>query len=188
MSNVKEMRIFSAEQIIVQDEFPKILKDFTKEIIRKSPEDLVKFGRSYFEQLLKEKGYFDDHLKKLEQATAAQLVFKQNENIHDNYEITGIIGDVWDSKARLGVHKITKIERAIKEVAKSSIADLNEYRKKIQLVKDLDHPNIVKYLEYYETDESFYFVSEYMKGGDLWNAVMAFGGKYTEEVAATVTK
>lgn len=27
-----------------------------------------------------------------------------------------------------------------------------------------------------------------MKGGDLWNAVMTFGGKYTEEIAATVTK
>lgn len=29
------MRIFSAEQIIVPDEFPKILKDFTKEVVRK---------------------------------------------------------------------------------------------------------------------------------------------------------
>ena len=35
MSNVKEMRIFAAEQIIVADEFPKILKDYTKEVVRK---------------------------------------------------------------------------------------------------------------------------------------------------------
>ena len=35
MSNVREMRIFSAEQILVQDDFPKILKDYTKEVVRK---------------------------------------------------------------------------------------------------------------------------------------------------------
>ncbi len=66
MANVKEMRIFSAEQIIVQDEFPKILKDFTKEIIRKSPENPAKFAKAYFESLLKENGYFDDHLEKVQ--------------------------------------------------------------------------------------------------------------------------
>ena len=65
MANVKDMRIFSAEQIIVQDEFPKILKDFTKEIVRKSPENPVKFAKSYFEAMLKERGYFEDHLEKL---------------------------------------------------------------------------------------------------------------------------
>lgn len=191
MSNVKEMRrqtyIFSAEQIIVQDEFPKILKDFTKEIIRKNPEDVIKFGRSYFESILRENGFFEDHLEKLE-ADGREFIARVNENIHDHYYITGIIGDVYDSKARLGVHKITNMERAIKEVSKSSIADLKDYYKKIELVRQLDHPNIVKYLEYFETDESFYFVSEYLKGGDLYNAVMSFGGKYTEEVAATVTK
>lgn len=35
MSNVREMRIFSAEQILVPDNFPKILKDYTKEVVRK---------------------------------------------------------------------------------------------------------------------------------------------------------
>jgi len=52
----------------------------------------------------------------------------------------------------------------------------------------LDHPNIIKYLEYFEDDQNFYFVSEYMKGGDLWDAVMYYGNSYNEEVAATVMK
>jgi hypothetical protein len=39
-----------------------ILKDFSKEIIRSNPENLVKFSREYFENKLKEQGYrFDDH-------------------------------------------------------------------------------------------------------------------------------
>ena len=49
MADVREMRIFSAEQIEVPDELPEILKDFSKEVIRNNPPDLVKFSREYFE-------------------------------------------------------------------------------------------------------------------------------------------
>ena len=58
MSNVKEMRIFSADQIFVPDEFPKILKDYTKEVVRKGvsgEQDIIKFSLQYFEQLLRER-------------------------------------------------------------------------------------------------------------------------------------
>jgi hypothetical protein len=58
MSNVKDMRIFSAEQIIVPDDFPKILKDYTKEVVRKGvagEQDIIKFSMAYFEQLLRER-------------------------------------------------------------------------------------------------------------------------------------
>ena len=52
------MRIFSAEQILVPDNFPKILKDYTKEIVRKGIQgegDIVKYSMVYFEQLLRER-------------------------------------------------------------------------------------------------------------------------------------
>jgi calcium-dependent protein kinase len=45
MSNVREMRIFAAEQIEVPDEFPGILKSFVKEVVRNSPENIVAFSR-----------------------------------------------------------------------------------------------------------------------------------------------
>ena len=48
MADVREMRIFSAEQIVVPDELPEILKDFSKEVIRSSPDDIIKFSREYF--------------------------------------------------------------------------------------------------------------------------------------------
>ena len=49
MADVREMRIFSADQIEVPPELPEILKDFSKEVIRSNPADLVKFSREYFE-------------------------------------------------------------------------------------------------------------------------------------------
>ena len=70
----------------MQDDFPKILKDFTKEIIRKNPESIVKFGKEYFEAILKDRGYFDDHLDKLQQ-DAKEFIFRVNESVHDHYYI-----------------------------------------------------------------------------------------------------
>lgn len=63
MSDVREMRIFSAEQIIVPDEFPGIIKNYTKEVIRNGPDNIVTFSRMYFEELLKERGYFDEPIR-----------------------------------------------------------------------------------------------------------------------------
>jgi len=49
MADVREMRIFSADQIVVPETLPEILKEFSKEVIRQNPDDLVKFGKEYFE-------------------------------------------------------------------------------------------------------------------------------------------
>ena len=40
-------RIYSAEQIVVPPELPELLKNFTKEVIRHSPQDIVGFSREY---------------------------------------------------------------------------------------------------------------------------------------------
>ena len=45
MADIKEMRIFSAEQIIVPDDLPSILKNYSKEVIRSNPKDIVAFSR-----------------------------------------------------------------------------------------------------------------------------------------------
>ena len=55
MADVREMRIFSADQIEVPQDLPAILKDFSKEVIRSNPKDLVKFSREYFENKLNER-------------------------------------------------------------------------------------------------------------------------------------
>lgn len=85
MSNVKDMRIFAAEQIDVPDEFPGILKNFIKEVVRRQPDDQdqVSFCRQYFEELLRERGYFNEPTRdKVEFTTkefylSHQLQFKE---------------------------------------------------------------------------------------------------------------
>ena len=49
------MRIFAGEQIVVPDKLPKILHDYSKEVIRANPENIYAFSAEYFENLLAEK-------------------------------------------------------------------------------------------------------------------------------------
>jgi hypothetical protein len=41
MADVREMRIFSAEQIVVHPELPMVLKNYSKEVIRKNPDNVI---------------------------------------------------------------------------------------------------------------------------------------------------
>lgn len=123
MADVREMRIFSAEQIVVQQDLPMILKNYSKEVIRKNPEDVIKFSRQYFEQLLKDQGYFDDHLDKME-VTGKQHIFRKGQVITDHYTIGDLYGpESSDAKARVGIHKKTGIERAILQKKKTDYPD-----------------------------------------------------------------
>eukprot|EP01041_Mallomonas_annulata_P000325 gene325-587_t len=43
-------RIFSADQIEVHPELAQLLKEYTKEVIRTNPEDLLSFSVDYFKK------------------------------------------------------------------------------------------------------------------------------------------
>lgn len=45
MADVKQMRIFCAEQIEVPPQLPEILKNYSKAVIRSNPADIVDFSR-----------------------------------------------------------------------------------------------------------------------------------------------
>ena len=65
MADIKEMRIFCAEQIEVPDALPEILKNYSKAVIRNNPENIIAFSRKYFEDLKAER----DKNKKESEAT-----------------------------------------------------------------------------------------------------------------------
>jgi hypothetical protein len=48
MADIKQMRIFCAEQIEVPNELPDILKNYSKAVIRNNPNDIIDFSRKYY--------------------------------------------------------------------------------------------------------------------------------------------
>ena len=69
MADIKEMRIFCAEQIEVPDALPEILKNYSKAVIRENPENIISFSRRYFENLKAER---DKDKKESEQTLNAE--------------------------------------------------------------------------------------------------------------------
>ena len=45
MADIKQMRIFCAEQIEVPLQLPEILKNYSKSVIRNNPTDIVDYSR-----------------------------------------------------------------------------------------------------------------------------------------------
>ena len=57
----------------------------------------------------------------------------------------------------------------------------------IQVLKDLEHPNIIKIFEYFIDSKYHYIVSELIKGGELYETIVRFH-KFNEKKAAYIMK
>ena len=49
-------RIFCAEQISFPPDLPSVLKEWTKEVIRANPKDVIEFSAEYFQKKTEEAG------------------------------------------------------------------------------------------------------------------------------------
>eukprot|EP00010_Vexillifera_abyssalis_P005818 CAMPEP_0201553284 /NCGR_PEP_ID=MMETSP0173_2-20130828/22743_1 /ASSEMBLY_ACC=CAM_ASM_000268 /TAXON_ID=218659 /ORGANISM="Vexillifera sp., Strain DIVA3 564/2" /LENGTH=348 /DNA_ID=CAMNT_0047963963 /DNA_START=14 /DNA_END=1060 /DNA_ORIENTATION=- len=120
-----------------------------------------------------------------------------------NNEIDGVIqspiGDTYDVGREIGsggfstVHeatvKATGKKYAVKCIKKQSIEgeDIKLLKREIQIMKQLDHPNILKLFEVYEDDEVFYLVMELVQGKELFDKIVE-RGQYSEKDAAHIVR
>ncbi|CAE7443791.1 CPK8 [Symbiodinium natans] len=81
---------------------------------------------------------------------------------------TGSFGTAYKAK-----HIKTGEERVIKAVKKSRTAlPLDEIEQEILIMRQIDHPNIVRLFEWYEDGNRIYLVLDYLKGGSLKDNVL----------------
>ena len=59
----------------------------------------------------------------------------------------------------------TDIVRAIKIIEKDKVSEPKRLVMEMSLMRQLDHPNLVKLYETYETENEIYLVMEYCEGG-----------------------
>ena len=81
------------------------------------------------------------------------------------------------------------MERAVKLVKKDILDEryLKAFKEEINILKQLDHPYILKLYEIYEDKTRFFVVTELCKGGELFDELIE-RGKYGERDAASALR
>ena len=95
---------------------------------------------------------------------------KRNYVIDQNTEVLGqgAFGKVFKTYNK---HN-SDLKVAIKVLSKSKLKDhLDAIKDEVDILKKLDHPNIVKYYETYIDERYIYLVMEYIGGGELFDKI-----------------
>ena len=103
------------------------------------------------------------------------IIRKRTNQFNVDYQFGNKIGTGGFAEVRRCVQKISGMMRAVKIYNKSLFPE--EYLKtgglqhEIEILKKLDHPNLVKVYEYYEDDKSVYITMEFCLGGELFHKI-----------------
>jgi calcium-dependent protein kinase len=116
------------------------------------------------------------------------LIMAKSGRIDKSYDMKGgLIGEGGFGSVRKGTCKATGAIRAIKSMAKSNTESVH-FSTEIEIMRHLDHPNIVKLYETFEDGKFYYLVLELCTGGELCDAIVRSKRGFTEKVAAKLVK
>ena len=94
----------------------------------------------------------------------------------------GAFGEVW-----LVHHKDLDRDFAMKIIKKrkNRASEEKEILNEIEILKKLDHPKILKIIDFYSTTKKYYIITEYCPEGELFNEIIKVG-KFDEGQAAFI--
>ena len=90
----------------------------------------------------------------------------------DAYDILRQLGKGGYGKVYEVRNKTTKEVRACKHLSKLNIKNLEKFKREIEILKKMDHPNIIKLYEVFESDRSLYLIMEECKGGEIFDKII----------------
>ncbi|XP_042199789.1 serine/threonine-protein kinase SIK2 [Callorhinchus milii] len=100
------------------------------------------------------------------------------------YDIERTLGKGNFAVVKLGTHRITRTQVAIKIIDKSQLdaVNLEKIYREVQIMKLLNHPHIIKLYQVMETKNMLYLVTEYAKNGEIFD-YLANQGRLSEAEA-----
>ena len=96
-----------------------------------------------------------------------------NDSPSKKYEILSKLGSGSFGNVYLARNKFTDEKVAMKQIKKSSANLLSDgqIKDEIEILKNLDHPDIVRIIESFNTRNSYILITEYCEGGELFDQV-----------------
>jgi len=121
--------------------------------------------------------------------TEPASISKSSKDVADCYQVGEELGRGAFSIVRKGKNKKTGQHVAIKTIEKKFVEkqDLMLLAREIEIMKKVNHPNVLKLYEVFETDEVISLVMELVTGGELFYKIVE-KGNYSEKEAAGIVK
>ena len=123
-----------------------------------------------------EKGkYFNQDLRKQNSLVITNdvIVSDAHENIDSVYQKEKLLGEGSFGEVWLVKHKVLGKQFAMKIIEKSPYSDATQIKNEINILKQLDHPNILKILEFHLTSNKYHIITDYCPEGELFNEISA---------------
>ena len=101
--------------------------------------------------------------------TSSTIIEDCKKNAENDYKKLHLLGEGTFSTVYEAQNRITDIMRAMKIIKKEHNFDKDEKEiiNEVNILKTMDHPNIVKFFEFYSNENSYSIIMEYCKGGKL---------------------
>eukprot|EP00188_Purpureofilum_apyrenoidigerum_P000920 Plantae.Rhodophyta-Purpureofilum_apyrenoidigerum.ctg14664.p1 GENE.Plantae.Rhodophyta-Purpureofilum_apyrenoidigerum.ctg14664~~Plantae.Rhodophyta-Purpureofilum_apyrenoidigerum.ctg14664.p1 ORF type:complete len:398 (+),score=79.00 Plantae.Rhodophyta-Purpureofilum_apyrenoidigerum.ctg14664:370-1563(+) len=113
-------------------------------------------------------------------------------SVADFYETGEVIGNGSYGQVLKGVDRFSKEVRAIKVVKKTGNQREMEYiRREVNILRNVDHPHIIKTYDIFDLGNKYYFVLEYLPGGELFDIIAEekhFSETNASEVMSSILK
>ena len=101
------------------------------------------------------------------------------------YKVTNKIGEGSYGAVYLAFNLYTKQKVAIKRIVKNEENKIDELEliNEINILKKLSHPNILKIIEFYQSEHSYYIITDHCSNGELYDQIKY---KYNENQLAVL--
>ena len=121
--------------------------------------------------------------------TSGQFVKEGMGDLYSNYELCNYIGKGGFGRVYKVHHKLSNQYRAMKIIQCKSLSDNHSstINKEINILKNLDHPNIIKVYEFYQSEKYVYIINELCTGGELFDKIVDVKF-FSENVACNIMR
>lgn len=110
--------------------------------------------------------------------------------IKDYYAFVKTIGEGHFGKVLLAKDRRTREKFAVKVIKKDSteLRSQTLIQRELDILRLVNHPNIVRLYDLFDTQDKLYFVLEYMPGGALYEVIASKDIHFSEERASAIIK
>lgn len=105
------------------------------------------------------------------------------------YSVGKTLGEGAYGKVNLVTHKQLGLIRAMKSLKKNAVLkdEAEKLFAEVNILRDMDHPHIVKLFELFQDDNHYYLITEFCSGGELFDKIKTMRN-FSEKLAAEYMK